>query len=823
MSLAGSDRFVCVHGHFYQPPRENPWLEAIEVQDSAAPYHDWNERVTAECYAPNTAARLLDADGYITALRNNYSRISFNFGPTLLSWLEQVHPDVYAQILRGDQESSHRLGRGNALAQVYGHCIMPLASPRDQQTQVRWAITDFTCRFGRLPDGMWLPETAVDRRTLEVLARNGIRFTILAPSQAARVRRDGGEWEEVRQHGIDSTCPYRCTVAPGVDITLFFYDADIAHAVAFAGVLNDGRDLARRLGASNAARSGALVHIATDGESYGHHHRFGDMALAAAIEAIDGDGAVQLTNYAAYLDTHPVQDAVEIHENTSWSCAHGIERWRSDCGCNAGGHPDWHQAWRAPLRQSLDWLKAQLDEIFERNGAKVLHDPWAARDAYVAVVLQRDAEHRQAFLEHHAVGRAHSRERSRTWKLLEMQRYGLLSFSSCGWFFDECSGIETVQILTYAARALQLAAEFGANLEPEFLHRLQGMRSNVPQYKDGRDVYRQRVRPYITDSSRMMAHHAMQSLFTPPSPETRVYAYRVTSIDRSSEHAGSAAFSIGQARLVAEATEQSEDYVYVALHLGGHDIHCAVAPSTPKIDYPQLKADLLATFFAEPLTELVRRIDRDFGGSFYTMRDVFVAERRRILDQVMARAMADCTADYERMVTNNRRLLDFLAQAWVPLPEELRIAATFVVQRRLEAATERFVSSADGATAVLTAWADAGRWRVAPATDGVRRLLEEALRRAVQRIGTGAATGDAGGDAGAGIVQAHAILDVAQQLALTLNTWGAQGRYYALIVEHHLGGRARQWPSALLAELRRLGERLMFHLREWDMLAEQAA
>ena len=811
MPSTGGDRYVCIHGHFYQPPRENPWLDAIEVQDSAAPYHDWNERIAAECYAPNTAARLLDAESYITALRNNYSRISFNFGPTLLSWMEHARPDVYAEILRADQESCRRLGRGNALAQVYGHCIMPLASRHDQQTQVRWAITDFTQRFGRLPDGMWLPETAVDKRTLEVLARNGIRFTILAPGQAARVRYSGGDWQQIGHGGIDCSRPYRCTVAPGVDITLFFYEPDISHAVAFAGLLNDGNNLARRLSDASAARnSGAFVHIATDGESYGHHHRFGDMALAAAIEVIDREGAVQVTNYAAYLDKVPVHDEVEIHENTSWSCGHGIERWRANCGCNSGGHPGWQQTWRAPLRQALDWLKTQLDDLFERNGAKVLHEPWAARDAYAAVLLQSDEEHRQAFLERHAVGRARSRERSRIWKLLEMQRYGLLSFTSCGWFFDECSGIETVQILTYAARALQLAAEFGINLEPEFVHRLQAMRSNLPQYRDGRDVYRQLVRPQLTDGSRMMAHYAMHSLFVTPVPE-RVYAYRVAATDRSAEHAGSAVFAVGQARLVAEATEQSEDYVYAALHLGGHDIHCAVAPSTPKIDYPQLKSELLTTFFAEPLTELVRRIDRAFGATFYTLRDAFVAERRRILDQVMARAMADCTADYERMVTNNRRLLDFLAQAWVPLPEELRIAATFVVQRRLEDTTARFVAGTDTAAAILAAWSDAARWRVTPSTEGVTRLLEKALAGVVSRLGSG--------DASASVAQAHTICDVAQSLGLTPNMWEAQGRYYALVT----GESARRWSSHVLAEVRRLGERLRFRLREWDTLAERAA
>jgi hypothetical protein len=337
------------------------------------------------------------------------------------------------------------------------------------------------------------------------------------------------------------------------------------------------------------------------------------------------------------------------------------------------------------------------------------------------------------------------------------------------------------------------------------------MHSNLPTYQDGRHLYRQLVRPQLTDSGRMAAHYAINSLFTPPAADERVYAYRVTSLDRTAEHAGPAVFAVGKARLVAGATEQSDESVYAALYLGGHDIHCAVVESAAVSDYVQLKTDLLATFFAEPLTELLRRIDRAFGGTFYTLRDVFAAERRRILDQVMARAVADCTADYERMVTNNRRLLDFLAQAHVPLPEELRVAATFVVQRRLEDATARFVAGADTAAALLAAWGDAARWRIAPATDGVRRLLEQALEAAVARVGEGQADGST--------AQAHAVLDVAQALGLTLNMWQAQGRYYLLIGAE--GGRS--WPLATRSELRRLGERLMFHLREWGTQGERAA
>jgi alpha-amylase/alpha-mannosidase (GH57 family) len=812
MSSPASNRFVCIHGHYYQPPRENPWLEAVEVQDSAAPYHDWNQRVTAECYAPNAAARLLDAQGAITGLRNNYNRISFNFGPTLLAWMEHARPNVYAQIVLADQESRRRLGRGNAVAQVYGHCIMPLANRRDQQTQVRWGIADFVHRFGRRPDGMWLPETAVDRSTLTALAENGIRFTILAPTQAARVRYAGGAWEDVHDGRIDCTRPYHCTLRPGLTITVFFYDADLAHAVAFGGLLNDGRELTRRLTAAGEGRSGPqLVHIATDGESYGHHHRFGVMALAAAVEALDADAQVQLTNYAAYLDRVPVHDEVEVRDNTSWSCAHGIERWRANCGCNSGAHPGWQQAWRAPLRAALDWLKTRLDDLFERHGETRLRDSWGARDAYAAVLLERTDDQRHAFLEKHAFGHPGGPERSRIWKLLEMQRYGLLSFTSCGWFFDEPSGIETVQVLTYAARALQLASELGSNLEPEFLRRLQPLHSNLPSGSDGRQLYRQLVRPLVTDRARMMAHYAITSLFDAPAGDAPAYASRVVSSERAVEDAGASRFAVGRARLIFAPTEESDEYLYAALHVGGHDIQCAVALNTATMDYPQLQTNLRATFLTEPLAELVRRIDRNFGGTAYTLHDVFVAERRRILDRVTSQAMAECTAEYERIVSNNRRLLDFLAQVHVPLPQALRVAATFVLQRWLEQRVAGFVAQTESAAAALAVWADAQRWDVTPSTDVVRPMLERALEQAVAGIGQHRAE--------AVVARAHAVLDLAHALGLTLNTWEAQNQYYVLITTN---GRHR-WTAALLGEVRRLGERLSFHLQEWKALAARAA
>jgi alpha-amylase/alpha-mannosidase (GH57 family) len=810
MSASDDTPFVCIHGHFYQPPRENPWLDAVEVQDSAAPHHDWNDRITAESYAPNAAARLLDADGFITGLRNNYNSMSFNFGPTLLSWMERARPNVYAQIVLADQESKRRLGRGNAIAQVYGHCIMPLAARRDQRTQVRWGVADFVHRFGRMPEGMWLPETAVDLATLTVLAESGLRFTILSPSQAKRVRYGDGAWEDLQNASIDTARPYRCHVGGGREMTLFFYDAEIAHAIAFGGLLNDGRDLAARLTSTVAGRSGtALAHVATDGESYGHHHRFGEMALAAAIDAIERERQARLTNYAAYLDQVAVCDEVEVWDNSSWSCVHGVERWRADCGCNAG-HAGWTQAWRAPLREAMDWLKGQLDDLFERQAEPLLRDPWAARDAYAMVMLQRDGEHREAFLERQARKHLPARDRSRAWKLLEMQRFCLLTFTSCGWFFDEPSGLETVQVLTYAARALQLAADFGAPLENEFLHRLQPVRSNLPMYADGRHIYRHLVRPLVTDHPRIMAHYAMNSLVQPTQPDTEVYAYRVHSSDRTSDSAGTACVAVGRAELFSEATEEREEYVYAALHLGGHDMHCAVAPAGASLDYQRFRADLTQTFVSEPLNALVRRIDRTLGGTFYTLRDVFVDEQRRLLDHVTAQVTTRCTADYERIVSDNRRLLDFVTQAHAPLPEALRVAATYVVERRLETAVAEFLSRTTGPDRAIAAHADARRWGLQPSTMSVRQALEAALVDAV--IGLG------GPDPGAAADRARTILDCAGALDVTLDTWEAQNQFYVLVATQ-IDGR---WPVGALPLLQQLAERLSFHLGEWQRLGRAA-
>jgi alpha-amylase/alpha-mannosidase (GH57 family) len=380
------ERFICIHGHFYQPPRENAWLEYVELQDSAYPYHDWNERITAECYEPNSTSRILDRDGFISQIVNNYTRMSFDFGPTLLMWLERYEPGVYQAVIEADQRSQEYFsGHGSAMAQAYNHMIMPLANHRDRYSQVMWGIRDFQHRFGRQPEGMWLPETAVDLETLEILAELGIKFTILAPHQAKRIRQINAEnWDDVSRGNIETTRAYLINLPSGRRLNLFFYNGPISRAVAFEDILNSGENFAKRLVDAFSEKNdwSQLVHIATDGETYGHHHRFGDMALAFALHHIETDNLAQITNYGEYLEKCPPTHEVEIIEKTSWSCMHGIDRWWSDCGDNSGAHPKWNQAWRTPLRNALDGLRDSMVGQYEEKAGQYLKDPWVARDDY---------------------------------------------------------------------------------------------------------------------------------------------------------------------------------------------------------------------------------------------------------------------------------------------------------------------------------------------------------------------------------------------------------------------------------------------------------
>ena len=490
-----SERFLCIHGHFYQPPRENPWTGRIDTQKGAHPFHDWNEKINAEAYKPNAAARIPDGESERTA--NNYKRISFDFGPTLLRWLESEAPDTYRAILEADQDSQRLFsGHGSALAQAYHHSILPLCNARDKFTEVFWGRRDFEHRFGRSPEGMWLAETAIDLDTLETLSEQGIGFTVLSPLQAARVfSHEKKRWVDVSSGSIDTRSAYAVRLPSGREMNLFFYDKEISKAVAFERLLRSGELFADRLlggFAENSSRA-QLVHIATDGETYGHHHQFGEMALAYTLDFIERNRLAQLTVYGEFLERFPPKDLVEIRKRTSWSCPHGVGRWSADCGCQTGGDADWNQKWRKPLREALDWLRDQAAHPFETELGLLLKDPWSARNSYVDVVL--DPSQQDRFFGEHSVRPLSLPERERSIQLLELQRNALMMFTSCAWFFNDVSGIETIQILKYARRVMEMGKElFAVEWEESFLKQLSRAESNKPSEGNGADIYRKYVR-----------------------------------------------------------------------------------------------------------------------------------------------------------------------------------------------------------------------------------------------------------------------------------------------------------------------------------------
>ena len=684
-------KYVCIHGHFYQPPRENPYLEAIELQDSAYPYHDWNERITAESYAPNAASRIVDSENRIVKLFNNYAKISFNFGPTLLSWMKDQAPRVYESILEADKESAQRFsGHGSAMAQGYNHMILPLANRRDKVTQVKWGIRDFESRFGRKPEGMWLPETAVDTETLEVLAENGIQFTILAPRQAQRVRpKNSSKFEDVSGARIDPARAYLAELPSKKRINLFFYDGPISQGVAFEGLLNDGKRFADRLmsGFSDSRQGPQLVHIATDGESYGHHHHYGEMALSFALDEIERQKIAQLTNYGEFLAKHPPRHFVEIVENSSWSCVHGIERWRNDCGCNSGGHP-WNQQWRAPLRAALDWLRDKLAPIFESRMKEYIRDPWASRDDYISVILDRSEESRKAFFTDHAIRPLEPHEQVTALKLLEMQRHAMLMYTSCGWFFDELSGIETVQVIHYAGRALQLAEECsGEKVEAEFLQHLALAKSNLPESGDGAKIYEKWVKPAVVDIERVGGHYAISSLFESYPEKTRIYCYEVERDRYSVEAEGKMRLAHGSARLRSIITQESAALEFSVLHLGDHNVTAGLRSADASSDEDQNK--LIAAFAQADTAEVIRLLDQVYGTHIVSLRQLFRDEQRKIMNLILNESLNSAAAVYRTFFESQAPLIRFLNGLDIPVPAALKSAAEIALNNQLEQYLER--------------------------------------------------------------------------------------------------------------------------------------
>jgi alpha-amylase/alpha-mannosidase (GH57 family) len=688
-AASSMERYICIHAHFYQPPRENPWLETVELQDSAYPFHDWNQRIASECYAPNASARILDNEGCIARIQNNYSKISFNFGPTLLSWMEKEDPEVYRAILEADRVSQERFsGHGSAIAQGYNHMILPLANDHDRYTQVYWGIRDFESRFHRAPEGMWLPETAVDLQTLDIMAQLGIKFTILSPYQAFRFRRLGARaYRDATSGKIDPSRPYLVRLRDGRSITVFFYDGPISQAVAFERLLNSGEQFAHRLagGFADARDWPQLMHIATDGESYGHHHAHGDMALAYALQFIEENGIAKLTNYGEYLEKHPPQHEAQIIENSAWSCSHSVGRWRENCGCSSGGREGWNQNWRGPLRQALDWLRDTTIALYEQLASAFFSDVWKARDEYVGVILDRSRETRQRFFAANAMRDLSRDEQVIALELLEMQRHAMLMYTSCGWFFDEISGIESGQVIAYAGRVIQLAQklssqEDGEAMESGFLERLSEAKSNLPEHGDGAQIYRKLVQPAIVGLEQVAAHYAISSMFETGAAK---YSYAVDPSDYRTFISGKMHLAVGRAEICSTITQDTEQFTFAVLHMGDHSLSAGVRKYAGEDPYAATVQELQRAFSRADMPAVIRVLDRNFGGAIYSLKSLFRDEQRRIMDHILESTLREAEASLRAIYEHHAPLMRFLSDVSYPRPKALAIAAEFVINASL--------------------------------------------------------------------------------------------------------------------------------------------
>lgn len=739
----GTVRLV-VHGHFYQPPRENPWTEEVPVEPSAAPSHDWNERITGECYRPNGWARVVDDHGRVRSVVNNYRHLSFNVGPTLLSWLEAHHPDVAARIVDGDRDHAG----GGGIAQAYNHMILPLANDRDVRTQVRWGLADFAHRFGRPAAALWLPETAVNDAVLAVLVEEGVGAVILAPGQAAAVRPlDAGAdtpWTDVDGGTIASGVPHRWRHPDGGELSLVFYDGPLSHDLAFALSGLTSQALIGRV--RDAAADGTPVVVATDGETFGHHHRYADRSLAYAFTHEAPANDVRVLTLATLLEEVPATHEARVHES-AWSCAHGVGRWKADCGCSTGGEPGWNQAWRAPLRAALDLLRDHGNEVFERRGTDAFVEPWAARDAYIDVLL--GATTTDDFV---AVWGRPGVDPVEALTLLEAQRQALLMYTSCGWFFNDLAGIETVQVLRYAARLLDLFDELG---EPgpidRFLEVLGTARSNRPEEGSGVDLWSRHVLPSRVDDRRVVAHLALLDLLEQRTSSGTVGGHEVVDHQRKQRRRGALVGVAGRIDLVHRRTRRASSHVYAAVRLGGLEVVGAVRPADADRDDGCFAALLDAVARGDRITGVLRVIDEGFGPVDFGL-DAALPDAAGDIVASAADELAERFASaLEGLWIDNRDVLASLATAGRPLDSELRAPVEVALGRRLRSALaaatagadDGDVDAADAAArdAADVAW-EARRLGVDLAGDRVLPAAADAVLAAVRRA-VAAEAGDA--------------------------------------------------------------------------------
>lgn len=769
-------RFVCIHGHFYQPPRENPWLEEVELQESAQPFHDWNERISAECYARNGASRILNSQGYITEIVNNYSRISFNMGPTLLSWMEKKDPDAYQAVLEADRISRQRFsGHGSALGQVYNHMIMPLANVRDKRTQVAWGIRDFESRYGRKPEGMWLAEAAVDIESLDIMAEYGVKFTVLAPHQVKRVRKitEKSTWTPDEDAPVDLRRPYVCKLPSGRKIALFFYDGPISRSVAFEGLLNNGEVLAKRILSALDAHptENQMVHIATDGESYGHHHKFGDMALAYCLKYIEDNNLARLTVYGEYLERNPPKYEAEIVENSSWSCIHGIERWRANCGCNSGMQPGWHQEWRAPLRQALDWLRDKAAATYERELAGYVSDPWALRNLYIDIILDRSKPNIERFLSQHIHRPLEGDEKNKILRCLEIQRNALLMYTSCGWFFDDISGIETVQIIKYASRVIQLIRRVsGEDFDLGFVEILGKAKSNVAEANNGARIYKSYVEPSVVDILRVGAHYAMSSLYENYPAEVKLYCFMVRRQIYEKQSVGKLEIVVGKAEIVSEITWTTFQVHFVVLHLGDHNFVCGVDYFKDENAFSKMKAEVFGVFAEGDIPRSIQVINRYFSTKSYSLWHLFKQEQQTILDQIFDSTMKELDASFRRIYDDHYSLIRMINENHMPLPLALANVVEFVLRRDMARLFEQEDVPLDKLVQLVNEMA---RWQFKRDKEALGLLCEKKITALIVRFSRTPEQESL-------LEHTVEVIRILGVLQLEMNLWKAQNVYFSV-------------------------------------------
>jgi alpha-amylase/alpha-mannosidase (GH57 family) len=730
---------LIVHGHFYQPPRENPWTGSIERQPGARPFDNWNERIHAECYRPNAFARVVDAYDRVERIVNNYAHINFNFGATLFNWLERHQAETYARVIEADHLSAReRGGHGNAIAQAYHHAILPLCNARDRLTEIRWGIADFRRRFRREPESLWLPETACDDATLCALIDEGLTYVILSPFQAARVRSIGTSvWQTVEDGLIDTGVPYRYfhRDGRGRSIAIFFYDGQLAKTIAFDGVLASSRLLIERF--ERAAERGGLVNVATDGETYGHHFKFGDRCLAYALEVEAQARGFRVTNYGEFLAENAPAWEVELKhdaagEGTAWSCAHGLGRWTRDCSCHASAPEGWNQRWRDPLRRALNFLRDEAAAHFERQGGDLFRDPWRARDDYVALLT--GAQDRDGFFREHATHSLDEDEQTRALTLLEMQRASLSMFTSCGWFFNDVAGIETVQVLRYAARVLEMLGELdAAPPRTPFLELLADAESNERAHGSGADIFRAQVESSRVTPRRVAASLAISGLVAAPEEHGQSANYDFARADFERRQHGRLALSTERISLQARATGRRFDFSAASMHFGDVDFYCALREFESEDQFAASAQKLREEFRASSLPRMLRLVRDEFGPAEYGLEHLLPEGRQGVYEIVFGQMIERFTEQYEFLYEENRRNIDMLHEAGFELPTELRAAAEFTVGRRFELklrGLEREPSMATLRAAVEIA-DEIARHGYRPDRARTRRQVERLITRAV--------------------------------------------------------------------------------------------